>query len=146
MGFPTDGQSAPPNTVQNNTTNQAGRFLSLPWIVLIFVFGFLPWSEVSCNARDIHLHITQSGYQTIYGGVGSSYNVVQLVQEKASAEKRQRAILQELGSEALRSAGLLFSVCGDILGRGASVFTNRPVGALEFPATQYCGPLAASWR
>jgi DNA-directed RNA polymerase subunit RPC12/RpoP len=70
----------------NSTMNQAGRFLSLPWLVLIFVFGFLPWSEVSCNAKDVHLRVTQSGYQTLYGGVSSSYNVMETVMEKASTE------------------------------------------------------------
>lgn len=43
------------------------RFLSLPWLITILLFGFLPWCEISCHKTEIRL--TQSGYQAIYGDV-----------------------------------------------------------------------------
>src|SRR6516225_2051332 len=47
--------------------NKGWRYLSSPWLVMILLFGFLPWSEVSCNNTEIRL--SQSGYQALYGGI-----------------------------------------------------------------------------
>lgn len=47
------------------------RYLSLPWVVMTFLFGFLPWCEVSCNSKEIEIRLTQSGYQALYGGVSA---------------------------------------------------------------------------
>jgi hypothetical protein len=43
------------------------RFISLPWLITVLLFGFLPWCEVSCQKSEIRL--TQSGYQAVYGDV-----------------------------------------------------------------------------
>jgi hypothetical protein len=37
------------------------RYAPVPWLRLIFIFGFLPWSEVSCNAKEFQYRFTQSG-------------------------------------------------------------------------------------
>src|SRR5437899_2782638 len=52
----------------------AKRFLSLPWLILIGVFGFLPFAEVSCTSKDTHWSASQSGYQALYGGVSSPFD------------------------------------------------------------------------
>jgi hypothetical protein len=129
----------------NSTMNQVGRFLSLPWIVLIFVFGFLPWSEVSCNAKDVHLHVTQSGYQTLYGGVSSAYNVAELVREKASAEMDVDREQFSKTLEAKRS-DLLASLSPFALILWATVLAFLLIvllAPLSYLRLKYCGPLAA---
>ncbi|HEY7423836.1 MAG TPA: hypothetical protein VH682_06275 [Gemmataceae bacterium] len=64
------------------------RFLSSPWVVLVFIFGFLPWSEVGCNNREIDFHVSQldfhvsqSGYQALYGGVSAPPSI-EIIEEK----------------------------------------------------------------
>lgn len=59
------------------------RYLSSPWVVLIFVFGFLPWSEVSCNSKEIEFRLSQSGYQALYGGVSAPPAVEIMLEEQA---------------------------------------------------------------
>jgi hypothetical protein len=125
--------------------NTAGRYLSLPWLVLIFVFGFLPWAEVSCNAKDVHLRVTQSGYQTLYGGVSSSYNVMELVRDKASAEMDLNREQFSKTLEAKRSDLLAsFSPFAVIFWAAALAFLLIVLLApLSFLRLKYCAPLAA---
>jgi hypothetical protein len=52
-------------------------------VVLIFVFGFLPWSEVSCNSKEIDFRLSQSGYQALYGGVSAPQAVEIMLEEQA---------------------------------------------------------------
>jgi hypothetical protein len=59
------------------------RRLSLPWLVAIFIFGFLPWSEVSCSHKDFPLRVSQSGCQAVYGGVSSPFDFVEAAQQAA---------------------------------------------------------------
>jgi hypothetical protein len=63
--------------------NKVGRFLSAHWLVLIFVFGFLPWSEVSCSSNQVNLRVTQSGYEAVYGDVSSPFGSVEAMREAA---------------------------------------------------------------
>lgn len=59
------------------------RYFSSPWVVLIFVFGFLPWTEVSCNNREVEFRLTQSGYQALYGGVSAPVAVEAMMVEQS---------------------------------------------------------------
>ena len=76
----------------------ASRVLSLPWLILIFSFGFLPWSRVSCVSKDFSWQLSQSGYQTVYGGVSSPFDVLEaakdsaLKQMKSSKEALNKAL------------------------------------------------------
>jgi hypothetical protein len=56
----------------------AKRFLSLPWLTLIFIVGFLPWSEVGCSSGDFNWRVSQSGYQALYGGVSSPFDSLEV--------------------------------------------------------------------
>ena len=71
----------------------AKRLLSLPWLLLVFVFGFLPWSEVSCSSKDFHWRLGQSGYQAVYGGISSPFDSMEVAQDaalkEASTNKRE---------------------------------------------------------
>ena len=124
----------------HGVVKKVGRFLSLPWIVLIFVFGFLPWSEVSGNAHDGSGRLTQSGYQDLYGGAASSSHGVQEANEKASAEPDREQLSKTLQAKRLRSTGVFFTVRGPVLDSGAGLLTDRPVGAVELPKTQLLRP------
>lgn len=68
---PTDGAVAETVSRLVFGPSRGWRFLSSPWVVMTFLFGFLPWCEVSCNNRDIDFHLSQSGYQALYGGVSA---------------------------------------------------------------------------
>jgi hypothetical protein len=70
------------------------RYLSSPWVVMIFVFGFLPWSEVSCNSKEVEIRLTQSGYQALYGGV-SAPPAVEAVLAKQSERMSSTQARQE---------------------------------------------------
>jgi hypothetical protein len=135
----------PPPSPAPKTINQVGRFLSLPWLILIFVFGFLPWCEVSCNAKDVHLRVTQSGYQTLYGGVSSSYNVMEIVRDKASAELNVDREQFAKTLEAKRTDLLAsFSPFAVIFWAAALAFLLIVLLApLGFLRLKFCGPLAA---
>jgi hypothetical protein len=76
-------------TVSNSTL--AGNFAILgggiyaadgPWPLLLLLLGFLPFSEVSCNAQQFSLRLTQSGYQAVYGGVTAPLGVEEAVQDQ----------------------------------------------------------------
>ena len=73
---------------------KAARYLSVPWLVTVFVFGLLPWSEVSCNAKEINLRATQSGYQTLYGGVSSPSKIMEVAKEEA--DQTQEALTKSI--------------------------------------------------
>lgn len=75
------GNAIPPSVV---TVPRGWRFFSSPWVVMVFVFGFLPWSEVSCNSKEVVFQVTQSGYQALYGGVSAPPAVEVLLAEQAS--------------------------------------------------------------
>ncbi len=72
---PTPGIASAPDdkTTEKAIAPRSWRYFSSPWVVTIFLFGFLPWSEVSCNKInkevEIEFRATQSGYQAVYGGV-----------------------------------------------------------------------------
>lgn len=59
--------------------NRVKRSLSLPWVIMISIFGFLPWSEVSCNSKalEVQWRASQSGYQALYGGISSPFDVLE---------------------------------------------------------------------
>ena len=61
--------------------------LSTPWLGLVLVLGFLPFSEVSCRSPEGTMRLTQSGYQAVYGGVSSPFDVL-------DADARQQLKLQ----------------------------------------------------
>jgi phage FluMu protein Com len=66
----------------------AKRFLSMPWLVLVVIFGFLPWCEVSCSSKDFHWQVNQSGYQALYGGISSPFDSIETAQESASKNRK----------------------------------------------------------
>ncbi|MGH7174209.1 MAG: hypothetical protein ACRELG_28400 [Gemmataceae bacterium] len=59
---------------------------------MTFVFGFLPWCEVSCNSREIDAHLSQSGYQGLYGGVSAP----PAMEEMLAKESEQRNLSQSV--------------------------------------------------
>src|SRR5262249_43484325 len=69
-----------------STPALAKRFLSLPWLILVFIFGFLPWSEVSCASKEFNWRVSQSGYQSLYGGVSSPFNSLEAARSVALKE------------------------------------------------------------
>jgi hypothetical protein len=82
-------QAPPPEfTATNPRLAKTSRFLSLPWLILIAIMGFLPWSAVSCNAKDFHVQLSQSGYQALYGGVSSPFDSIEAAQEAAQQQKK----------------------------------------------------------
>jgi hypothetical protein len=62
---------------------QARGFLSLPWLLLVCLLGFLPWSDVSSNSRGLTARKTQSGYQSLYGGVSSPVALEELAKNRS---------------------------------------------------------------
>jgi DNA-directed RNA polymerase subunit RPC12/RpoP len=60
------------------------RFAPTPWLAIILIFGLLPWTEISCEFKDVKLQMTQSGYQALYGGVSSPSKVMEVAQEEAA--------------------------------------------------------------
>jgi hypothetical protein len=50
------------------------RRLSLPWLILVFVFCFLPRSEVGYASKDFQWRVGQSGYQALYWGISYSFD------------------------------------------------------------------------
>jgi hypothetical protein len=49
---------------------------------LLFLLGFLPFSEVSCNAQQFSLRLTQSGYQAVYGGVTAPLGIEESIKDQ----------------------------------------------------------------
>jgi hypothetical protein len=70
------------------------RYFSLPWLIMIFILGFLPWSQVSCNSNEKAWRFTQSGYQTLYGGIDSPFNTLEAA--KKAMQNEPPANRQEL--------------------------------------------------
>jgi hypothetical protein len=58
--------------------------------------GFLPWSEVSCRSKDFQFRVSQSGFQALYGGVSSPFDVLGAARESASAKQKS---IQEWGKQ-----------------------------------------------
>lgn len=65
------------------------RFLSLPWLLTICLLGLLPWSEVSCNSREVSIRVTQSGYQAVFGGVSTPLGIGELLAEERHEQDKQ---------------------------------------------------------
>jgi hypothetical protein len=65
------------------TPSRGWRYLSSPWVVMTFIFGFLPWCEVGCSSKEINFRITQSGYQALYGGASAPPAVEELIARQA---------------------------------------------------------------
>jgi hypothetical protein len=74
------------------------RYLSSPWVLMTFLFGFLPWCEVSCNSREFEVRLTQSGYQALYGGVSAP----PVMEEVFTQESERRQSSLTVTSEGLR--------------------------------------------
>lgn len=87
--------------------NALKRFLSLPWVAAIIVLGFLPWSEVACNSKEINWRATQSGYQTVYGGIGSPFDIVEVAKKAASKELADKPEALSKSIEVERSGFLM---------------------------------------
>ena len=66
----------------------AKRFLSLPWLILVIIFGFLPWCEVGCASKEINLRVNQSGYQALYGGVSSPFDSIETARNVALKDRK----------------------------------------------------------
>jgi hypothetical protein len=49
-------------------------------VLLIALFGFLPWCEVSCSAKDFGTRFSQSGYQAVYGSASAPLGVQEAFQ------------------------------------------------------------------
>jgi predicted Zn finger-like uncharacterized protein len=75
------------------------RFVSSPWVVMVFLFGFLPWSEVSCNSREFNFSLTQSGYQALYGGVSTPPALEAMIAEQQAKQARMPLSRDELASK-----------------------------------------------
>ncbi|MSR32768.1 MAG: hypothetical protein EXR99_14825 [Gemmataceae bacterium] len=61
------------------------RFLSAPWLVLIFLFGFLPWFHISCVANP-YQQVTQSGMQSVWGGFSSPPGFIKNMEDAKDEE------------------------------------------------------------
>ena len=81
--------------------NNLKRFLSFPWLFACFLFGFLPWSEVACNSKNVNWRVTQSGYQAVYGGVSSPFDTVATAKEAIDREvgENQKLLAKTLETE-----------------------------------------------
>jgi DNA-directed RNA polymerase subunit RPC12/RpoP len=44
------------------------RWLTLTGLLVLLTAGFLPWAEVTFNTKNLHLRVTESGFQSLYGG------------------------------------------------------------------------------
>jgi hypothetical protein len=90
------------------TSSDPKRFLSLPWLMLVAVFGFLPWSEVSCASREFSFRVSQSGYQALYGGASSPFDSVEAAKDLADRKMNtdKHALAKTLERE---RAGFLMS-------------------------------------
>jgi hypothetical protein len=62
---------------------------------MVFVFGFLPWSEVSCNSKEVEFRITQSGYQAVYGGVSVPPAMEAVVRRESEKQAKAQPTIQQ---------------------------------------------------
>jgi len=104
---PTIPDTGYPFISRPNPLGKVGKFLSLPWVALIAIFGFLPWSDMHCNSPQMNFAVTQSGYQALWGGVSSPFNMGDVAQqqfmEKVATKSELAAKAEFLKSDFLMS-------------------------------------------
>jgi hypothetical protein len=147
-GFPGAelNELAPPPDI-SRPPERGRRFLSLPWLVAVGFMGFLPWSEVSCRAKDLPIRVTQSGFQALYGGVSSPFldgvteGIEETAHHKSPEEWRKKLGLEQ--PDFLMSCAPFVAVFWG-LWIAAVVLTFLPLGRLRLRASVLvCGTMAA---
>ena len=119
----------------------AKRLLSLPWLILIFLFGFLPWSEVSCES-----------FGSPSSGLPGRLRRGQLFVRFARGRQRRRSPEgahestgpeHEPGNRAHRLPDGLFAIPGAVLGLGPGHGAGR---LPDSPGQVTTGPVPDSGR
>jgi hypothetical protein len=84
------------------------RYCSMPWLLILFLCGFMPWCSVGCSARDAakSLTITQSGYQALYGGTSTPLRYESLAEKAPATPKHAQSGEFDLQASQSERAGL----------------------------------------